>query len=162
MSMSPTVPRATSPQPVTDETLSALIAELVRLRVRRDTMTSTTTLDASAFRILWVLVKHGPRTLRGVAEELQLEQSTINRQVHSAVGHGWVERFDSPDCASMQLRATAAGERAYRSESASRAASLRGVVDTLGEEVVSDLAASMALLNDAIDGATDTSRGSAT
>ena len=55
----------------------------------------------------------------------------------------------------MLVRATAAGEAAYRSESEARAAGLRAVVDTLGEQVVADLAAGLGRFNDAIDDAVE-------
>jgi DNA-binding MarR family transcriptional regulator len=148
---------ATSPPPVADETLTALRHELMRLGRRRATHSSATTLDGSAFKILWLVIEHGPHTLRGLAESLHLDQSTINRQVHTAVGHGYVERYDDPDSPAMLVRETAAGEAAYRRESDVRAAGLRAIVDTLGEQVVADLAAGLARFNDAIDGAVEMS-----
>lgn len=152
------MPRTTtSPAPVSDETLTTLRHELMRLGRRRETHSSATPLDASAFRILWLVVEHGPHTLRGLAEYLHLEQSTINRQVSTAVGHGYVERYDDPGSPAMLVRATAAGEAAYRSESEARAAGLRAIVDTLGEQVAADLAAGLARFNDAIDGAVEAS-----
>jgi DNA-binding MarR family transcriptional regulator len=146
------VPRtATSPAPVSDDTLTALRHELMRLGRRRETSTSATGLDASAFKILWLVVEHGPHTLRGLAEYLQLEQSTINRQVHAAEGHGWVERYDDPDSPAMLVRATEAGEAGYRAESEARAEGLRAIVNTLGEQTIADLAAGLGHFNDAIE-----------
>lgn len=139
--------------PVTEETLAALRHELMRLGRRRETSTSATGLDLSAFRILWVVVEHGPHTLRGLADQLQLEQSTINRQVHAAEAHGLLERYDDPGCAGMLVRATEAGDAAYRAESQARAEGLRAIVDTLGEGPVARLAAGLAGFNDAIDDA---------
>ncbi|SEC91427.1 DNA-binding transcriptional regulator, MarR family [Nocardioides exalbidus] len=138
---------------VTDETLTALRHELMRLGRRRETGSSVTDLDASAFKILWLVVEHGPHTLRGLSEGLQLEQSTINRQVHAAVDRGWVERYDDPDCPAMLVRATAPGETAYRLEADARAEGLREIVNTLGDRATSDLAGGLARFNDAIDDA---------
>ena len=138
---------------VTDQTLTALRHELMRLGRLRETGSSVTDLDASAFRILWLVVEHGPHTLRGLAEYLQLEQSTINRQVHAAVDHGWAERYDDPESPAKLVRATAAGEDAYRDESAARAQGLRTIVNTLGDRVTADLADGLARFNDAIDDA---------
>ncbi|RYB89937.1 MarR family transcriptional regulator [Nocardioides oleivorans] len=140
---------------VTDATLTALRHELMRLGRRRETNASVTDLDASAFKILWLVVEHGPHTLRGLAEGLQLEQSTINRQVHAAVDRGWVERYDDPDSPAMLVRATAPGETAYRVESRARADGLRMIVDTLGERAVADLAGGLARFNDAIEDAVE-------
>ena len=87
---------APAPAPVTDATLRRLSNELVRLKRRRETSSSAMVLDASAYKILWLVVEQGPRTLRALAEDLQLDQSTINRQVHAVIGHGYAER--SPTC----------------------------------------------------------------
>jgi DNA-binding MarR family transcriptional regulator len=138
---------------VTDETLTALRHELMRLGRRRETGSSVTDLDASAFRILWLVIEHGPHTLRGLADYLQLEQSTINRQVSAAESHGWVERHDDPGCTAMLVRATTAGETAYALESEARTEGLRAIVNTLGDREIADLAGGLARFNDAIDGA---------
>ncbi|MDR7255433.1 DNA-binding MarR family transcriptional regulator [Nocardioides sp. BE266] len=136
---------------VTDETLAALRHELMRLGRRRETGSSVTDLDASAFRILWLVIEHGPHTMRGLAEQLQLEQSTINRQVSAAEAHGWVERHHDPGATAMLVRATAAGETAYGIESEARAEGLRTIVNTLGDRAIADLAGGLARFNDAID-----------
>ena len=142
--------------PVSDETLRALSHELVRLGRRRDTAGSPSlVLDASAYKILWLVVEHGPHTLRGLAEYLQLDQSTINRQVHAVIGRGFVERYDDPDSTGMLVRATADGEAAYRQDSEVRTAGLRSIVDTLGERATADLARGLEGFNDAIDEAVD-------
>lgn len=147
---------------VTDETLAALRHELMRLSRRRDSSGCATGLDVSAFRILWVAVEHGPHTLRGLAERLQLEQSTINRQVHAAEGHGLVERREDPAATGLLVHVTPAGEAAYAAESRARAEGLREVVDLMDEAEVVGLAAGLAGFNDAVDAAieADVSRGS--
>ncbi len=148
-------PTTTSAKAVTDETLRALSNELVRLGRRREMTSAARTLDASAFKILWILVEDGPHTLRGLADYLGLDQSTINRQVHAVIGHGFVERYDEPDSAAKLIRATAAGEAAYRSDSEIRRDGLRAIVNTLGEQSTADLAQGLASFNDAIDSAVE-------
>lgn len=148
---------APAPAPVTDETLRALSNELVRLGRRRETSSPETTLDASAYKILWLVVEHGPRTLRELAQDLKLDQSTINRQVHAVIGHGYAERYADPESPGMLVRATPAGEAAYRSDSQVRTEGLRGIVNTLGEQVTADLADGLASFNDAIDEAVEDS-----
>ncbi len=148
-------PTTTSAKAVTDETLRALSNELVRLGRRREMTSAAKALDASAFKILWILVEDGPRTLRGLAHDLGLDQSTINRQVHAVIGHGFVERFDEPDSTARLMRATAAGEAAYRSDSEIRSDGLRAIVNSLGEQSTADLAQGLASFNDAIDSAVE-------
>ena len=45
-------------------------------------------LGTADMRLLWLFTDGEPRTLRRIAEELGLEQSTINRQVNAAVNAG--------------------------------------------------------------------------
>jgi DNA-binding MarR family transcriptional regulator len=151
-----TASRSGSASTVTDETLRALHTELVRLGRRRDPGAAMT-LDASAYKILWLVVEHGPHTLRGLAHYLQLDQSTINRQVHAVIGHGHVERYDDPDSSGMLVRATASGEAAYRHDAEIRSEGLRAIVNTLGERSAADLARGLARFNDAIDDAVEAS-----
>ncbi len=102
-------------------------------------------------------MEEGPRTLRALAQDLQLDQSTINRQVHAVIGHGYAERYDDPDSPAMLVRATPEGEAAYRADVQVRHDGLRGIVDTLGEQATADLAAGLAGFNDAIDVAVEES-----
>ncbi|NED61636.1 MarR family transcriptional regulator, partial [Streptomyces sp. SID10244] len=61
-----------------------LAEELLRMGRRKTNVVPGTQLEASAFAILWVLSDGRPRTLRELSEELDLEQSTVNRQVNAA------------------------------------------------------------------------------
>ncbi|WP_165807030.1 MarR family winged helix-turn-helix transcriptional regulator [Nocardioides currus] len=139
------------PTPVDDQTLRSLSHELIRLGRRRDTSDPSLVLDGSAYKILWLVVEDGPQTLRDLAQKLQLEQSTINRQVHAVIARGFAERSSEPGSAAMLVEATAAGEAAYRSDSQVRTDGLRRIVDTLGQDAAVLLAGGLAELNDAID-----------
>ena len=145
----------TAPSRVSDTTLSALSDELIRLSRRRDSGDPSMMLDGSAFKILWFVVEHGPHTLRALAHHLQLEQSTINRQVNVAISRGLAERYADPSSVAMLIKATSAGEAAYRHDAKLRGDGLRAIVDTLGERRAADLAEGLAALNDAIDRAVD-------
>ncbi len=89
-------------------------------------------LEKSAFAILWVLSDGRPRTLRQLTEELELEQSTVNRQVNAAIKHGYLERFEVEDSLSKLIRPTDAGREAFRRDGLLRAERL--------EQVFADLA----------------------
>jgi DNA-binding MarR family transcriptional regulator len=140
---------------VAEDTLRALSDELIRITRRRATDHPSLQLDASAFKILWLVVDSGPQTLRSLAEHLQLEQSTINRQVHAAIDRGLAERYHESRSAALLVRATRDGEAAYRHDAQVRAVGLRAIVETIGEERAACLAADLAALNDAIDQAVD-------
>ncbi|SKB04090.1 MarR family transcriptional regulator [Aeromicrobium choanae] len=47
-------------------------------------------------RLLWMFSDGRPRTLREIADELGLEQSTVNRQANAALKAGLLERSREP------------------------------------------------------------------
>jgi DNA-binding MarR family transcriptional regulator len=69
-------------------------------------------------RMLWLLRDGQPRTLRQLAEELDLEQSTVNRQVHAALDSGIIVRFRPQDSASYVVTMSDEGEARFRTDMA--------------------------------------------
>ena len=96
-----------------DRVLRELGDELMRLTRRRTQAYPGSQLDTSAFRLLWLLTEGPPRTQRELADELQLDPSTVTRQVSAAISHGLVERYAEPDSTARLLRPTEAGRTAY-------------------------------------------------
>jgi DNA-binding MarR family transcriptional regulator len=131
--------------------LRALGDQVLRLTGRRATTYPGSVLDTSAFRILWRLEEAGPRTLRDLADELQLEQSTVNRQVNGAIRHGLVERFEVEDQVSRLLRPTARGREAYEHDGRLRADVFSEALADLGADRARALVDDLAALNDALD-----------
>lgn len=136
---------------IDDALLRALGDELIRLNRRRMTTYVDARLDNSAFKILWLLVETGPMTLKEIAEQLQLEQSTINRQVNAAIDRGLAERVLTPGQSARLVQATAAGEDDYRHDGELRAAVMREALAELGAERAADVIADLKRLNDAFD-----------
>jgi DNA-binding MarR family transcriptional regulator len=136
---------------IDEELLRAFGTQMMRLSRRRSMTPPGSRLDASAFRILWLLVEGGPRTLRELAHDLQLERSTVNRQVNAALRHGLVERFAEPGSAGRRLRPTEAGLEAYRRDGAPRAAVFAEVLGELGARRARTLLQDLAAFNDAYD-----------
>jgi len=134
-----------------DRTLRDLGDELMRLTRRRATTYPGSTLDPSAFRLLWLLTEGPARTLRELADELQLDQSTVNRQVNAALNHGLVERYAVVDSASRLVRPTEAGRAAYLHDGKLRAEVYNAVLDELGPERAGALVAELREFNDALD-----------
>ena len=60
-------------------------------------------------RLLWLLSDGQPRTMRQIAKELGLEQSTVNRQVNVALGEGLLARSDPDEHHARPLVVTEAG-----------------------------------------------------
>ncbi|WP_051551498.1 MarR family winged helix-turn-helix transcriptional regulator [Nocardioides sp. URHA0020] len=131
--------------------LSALADELMRLGRRRHVNVDGTELDMSAFKLLWILSDDSPRTLRELADELDLELSTINRQVNAAVRAGLLERFSVPDGPSKPVRPTDEGRRLYQHDSAIHADLLRSVLAEMGADPARELIQGMRSFNDAYE-----------
>jgi DNA-binding MarR family transcriptional regulator len=136
---------------IDDDLLRALGDQVLRLSGRRATTYPGSVLDTSAFRILWRLQEVGPRTLRDLADELQLEQSTVNRQVNVAIRHGLVERFEVEDQVSRLLRPTERGREAYEHDGRLRAEVLSEALADLGADRAGAMIEDLTAFNDALD-----------
>jgi DNA-binding MarR family transcriptional regulator len=134
-----------------EDELRALGDELMRLNRRRTAAYPGSRLDTSAFRVLWLLAEGPPRTLRDVAEELQLDPSTVNRQVNAAIQNGLLERYAVDGSPSRLLRPTAAGRTAYEYDAALRGAAYGAAMDALGAAGSAELIALLGRFNDALD-----------
>ena len=131
--------------------VTALGDQLLRLQRRRRHVYDDVVLENSAFRVLWVLSDGEPRTLRQLAADLDLEQSTINRQVNAAITAGWLERYDVEGSASRLVRPTTAGAEAYGHDGLVRARVIRAALDRLGPERAAEVVDGLRELNDAWD-----------
>ena len=131
--------------------VTALGDQLLRMQRRRRHVYEGVVLENSAFRLLWVLDDGEPRTLRQLAVDLDLEQSTVNRQVNAAIDAGWLERYDVAGSASRLVRPTEAGVTAYRHDGLIRAATIRAALDDLGPAQAATVIEGLAALNDAWD-----------
>jgi DNA-binding MarR family transcriptional regulator len=124
--------------------------ELMRLRRLRTTTHPGSVLDVSAFRILWLLSEQ-PRTLRAVADELQLEQSTVSRQVNAAIRRGLVRRCENDAAGGWLHVPTEQGRVAYEHDLGLRIEVYSRVLDNLGRTRVASLVAELAAFNHALD-----------
>lgn len=64
-------------------------------------------------RLLWLLSDGDPRTMRQIADELDLEQSTVNRQVNAALGEGLLARTTPDEHHARPLVVTDAGQALF-------------------------------------------------
>lgn len=78
-------------------------------KVRRG-ISAVSGLGSADGRLLWLLSDEVPRTLRQIAEELALEQSTVNRQVNAALAHGLLRRHRDAGGPAYLVSATADGQ----------------------------------------------------
>jgi DNA-binding MarR family transcriptional regulator len=138
-------------QRVDEKLLRALGQEVLRLSARRFTSLPGARLETSAFRILWRLDECGPLTLRELSEQLQLDQSTINRQVNSALKQGLVERVPVRGRAGNPVRPTETGLAAYRHDGLLRGDVMGRAIADLGPARALDMVEALRAFNDAVD-----------
>lgn len=95
-----------------------LAAVLSRLDGQRRAMESTMRLGTADLRLLWLLADGRARTLREIADELRLEQSTINRQVNAALNSGYVTRRRRAGGNAHEFERTKEGRRVFEADTA--------------------------------------------
>jgi DNA-binding MarR family transcriptional regulator len=98
------------------------------------------------FRVLVALAVRGPRRSTDIAEEFQVNPSTVTRMLDRLTRKGLVRRTRSTtDRRAVQVRATPAGRRTVEEVLDRRRAELRRVVETTGSlwgpEVITALTA---------------------
>lgn len=67
-------------------------------------------------RLMWLLRDGEARTLRQIAEQLDLEQSTVNRQVHAALASGVVRRFRAEDSSTWLVEMSDEGQDRFTAD----------------------------------------------
>lgn len=72
-----------------DREVASLLSSLQRVRRVTEQHAS---LNAADGRLMWLFSDRQPRTMRQIAESLDLEQSTVNRQVNAALAAGLLTR----------------------------------------------------------------------
>lgn len=102
-------------------------------RYRRD-HEQAMSLGTADLRILWLFSDNVPRTLKEVAHELGLEQSTVNRQVNAAVSEGLLERNREPGASAYRFVRTAAGRDAFEADLAISLGGYENALEAMGEE----------------------------
>ena len=121
------------------------------MRRRRYEVDPQAILDSSAFQILWLLSDGRARTLRELSVDLDLEQSTVNRQVNAAIKRGYVERFQVPETVSRMHRPTEAGAAAFEHDGRRRADRLNRVFADLAPGDPESLLVQLRAFNDAYE-----------
>jgi len=116
--------RAALPAPTR---LASLLHHLDR---HRRALESTAELGTAELRLLWLLSDGRSRTLRDIADELHLEQSTVNRQVNAALAAGHLQRVR--ESGAYRFSPTAPGAAAFERETAAALAMYAEVLDRMG------------------------------
>lgn len=132
MSQSPPPPRRTG---VSADLPRArrFAALLYRFEAKRRHVAQREAVNAATQRLLWLLSDGRARSLREIATELQLEQSTVNRQVNTAVREGHVLR--ERDGGPYRFTTTAQGSAAVEAGVNSLVADYEDALAVMGEDV---------------------------
>lgn len=91
-------------------------------------------LGTADLRILWLFSDNAPRTLKEVAHELGLEQSTVNRQVNAAVSDGLLERNREKGETAYRFARTVAGRDAFEADLAISLGGYDAALEAMGED----------------------------
>jgi DNA-binding MarR family transcriptional regulator len=102
-------------RPVPETPAWLLISALARLDRAQRAAESGTALGVADGRLMWLFSDRTPRTLRQISEDLRLEQSTVNRQVHAALATGLLRRFREPGSTAYLVEATDEGLERFTS-----------------------------------------------
>lgn len=107
---------------------------MMRFERQRHVITQCATIGTANLRLLCLLSESGPRTLREIADQLKLEQSTVNRQVNAALHQGMVERSREPGSPAYRFAPTEAGTEALKANLDVILGGYQSALDRLGPE----------------------------
>lgn len=117
------------------------VADLItRLDAARRAHGHQMDLGTADLRILWMFSDNRARTLKEIAEELRLEQSTVNRQINAALNAGLLRRERRAGSAAHEFSASAEGERAFEADVEKSMAAYHLGLEALGTDIEDFLA----------------------
>ena len=137
---------------VADDSISTIEMELLTLVRHLETLGRKSSLyrqvDRSGYLALRMLDRLGPLPTTTLADALQLDASTVTRQVNTLVTSGFAQRLPNPtDRRSSQLAITADGRRVMRDVERGRRRVLRQMFDEWNEEERQTLGEMLTKLN---------------
>lgn len=109
--------------------LAALFSKLDK---QRRALEGSLRLGTADLRLLWLFADGRARTLKEIADELGLEQSTVNRQVNAALGSGLLERSRRPGGTAYEFDRTADGRRAFEKDAGISLGTYAAALDAMG------------------------------
>lgn len=110
-----------------------LAALLSRLDRQRHVQEATMRLGTADLRLLWLFADGRARALKEIAAELQLEQSTVNRQVNAALGSGLLERMRRRGGVAYEFDRTEEGRRVFEEDTDRSLGAYAAALDAMGD-----------------------------
>lgn len=117
-----------------------LAAVLSRLDSQRRVQESQMRLGTADLRLLWLFADGRHRTLKEIAAELQLEQSTVNRQVNAALASGLLTRMRRRGSAAYEFDRTSDGRRVFEEDTGKSLGAYAAALDAMGDDAEAFLA----------------------
>ena len=114
-----------------------LASQLQQLDALRRAVSRLHTLNAADMRLLWLLSDGRPRTFREISAELNLEQSTVNRQVNGAARAELVQISD--DQPARHVLATDEGLAAFHQNVDRVLSGYRAALERMGPDHTAEL-----------------------
>lgn len=91
-------------------------------------------LGTADLRLLWLFADGRHRTLKEIAAELQLEQSTVNRQVNAAMVSGLLTRMRRKGSAAYEFDRTLDGRRVFEEDTGKSLGAYAAALDAMGDD----------------------------
>lgn len=91
-------------------------------------------LGTAALRLLWLFADGRARTLKEIAAELSLEQSTVNRQVNAALDSGLLERMRRSGGNAYEFDRTAEGRRVFEEDTGRSLGAYATALEAMGDD----------------------------
>lgn len=115
-----------------DRKVAALISRLDRAQREQS---RTMELGTADLRILWMFADGKSRTLKEIAAELSLEQSTVNRQINAAMAEGLLQRSRRSGDSAHEISRTEKGARIFEDDVVTALTAFASGLDALGDRV---------------------------
>jgi DNA-binding MarR family transcriptional regulator len=117
------------------ETITLELANLARRLTSMTTYKKNGSLDRSAFLLLHQIITKGSAGVKALAEEFNLDVSTVSRQSAALEQKGYVSRIPDPlDGRAFSLQITALGERELNEDRQERLARISQLLKHWSEE----------------------------
>ncbi len=100
----------------------------------RRVLDQRSSLGSADMRLLWLFSDGASRTMRQIAEQLVLEQSTVNRQVNTAVDEGLLTKSRQSTREPYRFAASVAGVREFEKTLEATLEIYRQALEILGED----------------------------